>query len=65
MNLNYALIRQTIAAYLSVESYTAVNCDISETAMNIGYSCNMLRDDMNEVFVISGLTLLAVQQQLR
>uniref|UniRef100_A0A8C4F6G3 Phospholipid-transporting ATPase n=1 Tax=Dicentrarchus labrax TaxID=13489 RepID=A0A8C4F6G3_DICLA len=30
--------------------------DKLETAMNIGYSCNMLRDDMNEVFVISGLT---------
>ncbi|XP_039988198.1 probable phospholipid-transporting ATPase IM [Xiphias gladius] len=39
--------------------------DKLETAMNIGYSCNMLRDDMNEVFVISGLTLLEVQQQLR
>ncbi|XP_071752711.2 phospholipid-transporting ATPase ID [Centroberyx gerrardi] len=39
--------------------------DKLETAMNIGYSCNMLRDDMNEVFVISGQTLLEVQQQLR
>uniref|UniRef100_A0A673AEI6 Phospholipid-transporting ATPase n=2 Tax=Sphaeramia orbicularis TaxID=375764 RepID=A0A673AEI6_9TELE len=39
--------------------------DKLETAMNIGYSCNMLRDDMNEVFVISGHTLLEVQQQLR
>uniref|UniRef100_A0A3Q2D3L1 Phospholipid-transporting ATPase n=1 Tax=Cyprinodon variegatus TaxID=28743 RepID=A0A3Q2D3L1_CYPVA len=39
--------------------------DKLETAMNIGYSCNMLRDDMNEVFVISGLTQLEVQQQLR
>ncbi|KAK2842419.1 hypothetical protein Q5P01_012619 [Channa striata] len=39
--------------------------DKLETAMNIGYSCNMLRDDMNEVFVISGYTLLEVQQQLR
>uniref|UniRef100_A0A8C4EZ78 Phospholipid-transporting ATPase n=1 Tax=Dicentrarchus labrax TaxID=13489 RepID=A0A8C4EZ78_DICLA len=38
--------------------------DKLETAMNIGYSCNMLRDDMNEVFVISGHTLLEVQQQL-
>uniref|UniRef100_A0A4W5K5F2 Phospholipid-transporting ATPase n=1 Tax=Hucho hucho TaxID=62062 RepID=A0A4W5K5F2_9TELE len=28
--------------------------DKLETAMNIGYSCNMLRDDMNEVFIISG-----------
>lgn len=33
--------------------------------MNIGYSCNMLRDDMNEVFIISGHTTLEVQQELR
>lgn len=39
--------------------------DVPETAMNIGYSCNLLRDDMNEVFVVSGHTLLEVQQQLR
>ncbi|XP_032378970.1 probable phospholipid-transporting ATPase IM [Etheostoma spectabile] len=39
--------------------------DKLETAMNIGYSCNILRDNMNEVFVISGHTLLEVQQQLR
>lgn len=44
----------------------AVTCvNISETAMNIGYSCNMLRDDMNEVFVISSHTVQEVQQQLR
>lgn len=55
-----------ILAGLSVERHTTVNCLISsETAMNIGYSCNMLRDDMNEVFVISGHTLQDVQQQLR
>ncbi|XP_019896180.1 phospholipid-transporting ATPase ID isoform X5 [Esox lucius] len=39
--------------------------DKLETAMNIGYSCNMLRDDMNEVFIISGHTAAEVQQQLR
>ncbi|KAM7396885.1 hypothetical protein PAMP_019890 [Pampus punctatissimus] len=39
--------------------------DKLETAMNIGYSCYMLRDDMNAVFIISGHTLLEVQQQLR
>uniref|UniRef100_A0A673IBU0 Phospholipid-transporting ATPase n=1 Tax=Sinocyclocheilus rhinocerous TaxID=307959 RepID=A0A673IBU0_9TELE len=38
--------------------------DKLETAMNIGYSCNMLRDDMNEVFIISGHTMLEVQQEL-
>uniref|UniRef100_A0A671MIP7 Phospholipid-transporting ATPase n=1 Tax=Sinocyclocheilus anshuiensis TaxID=1608454 RepID=A0A671MIP7_9TELE len=31
--------------------------DKLETAMNIGYSCNILRDDMNEVFIISGHTM--------
>ncbi|KAK3525638.1 hypothetical protein QTP70_002547 [Hemibagrus guttatus] len=39
--------------------------DKLETAMNIGYSCNMLRDDMNEVFIISGHSMLEVQQELR
>uniref|UniRef100_A0A4W5KG53 Phospholipid-transporting ATPase n=1 Tax=Hucho hucho TaxID=62062 RepID=A0A4W5KG53_9TELE len=39
--------------------------DKLETAMNIGYSCNMLRDDMNEVFIISGHSVSEVQQQLR
>ncbi|XP_020559605.1 phospholipid-transporting ATPase ID isoform X2 [Oryzias latipes] len=39
--------------------------DKQETAVNIGYSCNMLRDDMTDVFVVSGHTLTEVQQQLR
>uniref|UniRef100_A0A8C9S7D5 Phospholipid-transporting ATPase n=1 Tax=Scleropages formosus TaxID=113540 RepID=A0A8C9S7D5_SCLFO len=39
--------------------------DKMETAINIAYSCNMLRDDMNEVFVISGHSVLEVQQQLK
>ncbi|KAL0968678.1 hypothetical protein UPYG_G00270100 [Umbra pygmaea] len=39
--------------------------DKLETAMNIGYSCNMLRDDMDEVFIISGHTAGEVQEQLR
>ncbi|XP_017563788.1 probable phospholipid-transporting ATPase IM isoform X3 [Pygocentrus nattereri] len=39
--------------------------DKLETAMNIGYSCNMLRDDMNEVFIISSHTMLEVQQELK
>ncbi|KAL2093381.1 hypothetical protein ACEWY4_010693 [Coilia grayii] len=39
--------------------------DKLETAMNIGYSCNMLRDDMNEVFVISGHTSVEVACELR
>uniref|UniRef100_A0A8C5U125 Phospholipid-transporting ATPase n=1 Tax=Malurus cyaneus samueli TaxID=2593467 RepID=A0A8C5U125_9PASS len=30
--------------------------DKQETAMNIGYSCNLLNDDMEDVFVIEGST---------
>uniref|UniRef100_A0A6I8N9S6 Phospholipid-transporting ATPase n=1 Tax=Ornithorhynchus anatinus TaxID=9258 RepID=A0A6I8N9S6_ORNAN len=30
--------------------------DKQETAMNIGYSCKLLSDDMNEVFVVSGVS---------
>ncbi|XP_044515985.1 probable phospholipid-transporting ATPase IM [Gracilinanus agilis] len=36
-----------------------------ETAMNIGYSCNMLTDDMNEVFIISGHTAAEVWEELK
>uniref|UniRef100_A0A673I884 Phospholipid-transporting ATPase n=1 Tax=Sinocyclocheilus rhinocerous TaxID=307959 RepID=A0A673I884_9TELE len=39
--------------------------DKLETAMNIGYSCNMLRDDMNEVFIISGHTMLEMALNVR
>ncbi|KAL4660728.1 putative phospholipid-transporting ATPase IM isoform X1 [Arapaima gigas] len=39
--------------------------DKMETAINTAYSCNMLRDDMHEVFVISGHTVVEVQQQLK
>ncbi|TWW76011.1 Phospholipid-transporting ATPase ID [Takifugu flavidus] len=39
--------------------------DKLETAVNIGYSCSMLRDDMEEVFVVSGATSQDVQHQLR
>lgn len=36
-----------------------------ETAVNIGYSCKMLTDDMAEVFIISGHTVLEVRSELR
>ncbi|XP_061409847.1 phospholipid-transporting ATPase ID-like isoform X1 [Lethenteron reissneri] len=38
--------------------------DKQETAVNIGYSCNMLTDDMNEVFVVSGHTVQEVREEL-
>ncbi|XP_076005457.1 putative phospholipid-transporting ATPase IM [Genypterus blacodes] len=39
--------------------------DKQETAENIGYSCNLLREEMNEVFIISGNTPDDVRQELR
>lgn len=38
---------------------------ISETAINIGYACNMLTDDMNDVFIIAGNTAVEVREELR
>lgn len=37
----------------------------TETAVNIGYSCKMLTDNMAEVFIISGHTVQSVRQELR
>uniref|UniRef100_A0A673C2L3 Phospholipid-transporting ATPase n=1 Tax=Sphaeramia orbicularis TaxID=375764 RepID=A0A673C2L3_9TELE len=39
--------------------------DKQETAENIGYSCNLLREEMNEVFIISGNSPEDVRQELR
>ncbi|XP_037836468.1 phospholipid-transporting ATPase ID isoform X2 [Kryptolebias marmoratus] len=39
--------------------------DKQETAVNIGYSCKMLTDDMGEVFIIGGHTVQSVRQELR
>ncbi|XP_061676915.1 phospholipid-transporting ATPase ID [Syngnathoides biaculeatus] len=39
--------------------------DKQETAVNIGYSCKMLTDDMTEVFIITGRTVQRVTQELR
>ncbi|KPP68305.1 putative phospholipid-transporting ATPase ID [Scleropages formosus] len=59
-------VAETIACLtLSSIKIWVLTGDKLETAMNIGYSCNMLRDDMNEVFIITGHTVLEVQQQLR
>lgn len=38
---------------------------VAETAENIGYSCNLLREEMNDVFTISGNSLEDVRQELR
>ncbi|XP_063753235.1 phospholipid-transporting ATPase ID-like isoform X2 [Eleginops maclovinus] len=39
--------------------------DKQETAENIGYSCNLLREEMNGVFIISGNSPEDVRQELR
>ncbi|KAM8865930.1 phospholipid-transporting ATPase ID-like [Synchiropus picturatus] len=39
--------------------------DKQETAENIGYSCNLLREEMNEVFIVSGNSPEEVEQELR
>ncbi|XP_036114007.1 probable phospholipid-transporting ATPase IM isoform X2 [Molossus molossus] len=39
--------------------------DKQETAINISYACNMLTDDMNEVFIITGNTAVEVREELR
>ncbi|XP_062984436.1 phospholipid-transporting ATPase ID-like isoform X2 [Elgaria multicarinata webbii] len=39
--------------------------DKQETAVNIGYSCNMLYDAMKDIFIIHGNTSEAVRQELR
>ncbi|XP_063055580.1 phospholipid-transporting ATPase ID [Engraulis encrasicolus] len=39
--------------------------DKQETAVNIGYSCKMLTDDMTEIFIINGHTVQSVREELR
>ncbi|XP_019065301.1 probable phospholipid-transporting ATPase IM isoform X2 [Fukomys damarensis] len=39
--------------------------DKQETAINIGYACTLLTEDMNDVFVIAGNTVGEVREELR
>ncbi|XP_075154289.1 ATPase phospholipid transporting 8B isoform X3 [Haematobia irritans] len=39
--------------------------DKQETAINIGYSCQLLTDDLADVFIVDGSTLEEVEKQLR
>lgn len=36
----------------------------TETAENIGYSCNMLREDMKEIFIVAANTAEEVREEL-
>ena len=42
-----------------------MNILILETAINIGYSCKLLTDEMEEMFVIDGETYADVEGQLK
>uniref|UniRef100_A0A8C5KYQ5 Phospholipid-transporting ATPase n=1 Tax=Jaculus jaculus TaxID=51337 RepID=A0A8C5KYQ5_JACJA len=39
--------------------------DKQETAVNISYACNVMTDDMDDVFVIAGSTVVEVREELR
>ncbi|XP_072353195.1 phospholipid-transporting ATPase ID [Scyliorhinus torazame] len=39
--------------------------DKQETAVNIGYACNMLHEDMNKIFIIEGSSAEEVRVELR
>ncbi|CAG5867257.1 unnamed protein product [Menidia menidia] len=39
--------------------------DKQETAENIGYSCNMLREEMSEVFIVAANTAQGVKEELQ
>ncbi|KAM4829760.1 putative phospholipid-transporting ATPase IM [Thomomys bottae] len=39
--------------------------DKQETAINVGYACNLLTDDMNDVLVVAGNTGAEVREELR
>ncbi|XP_075885169.1 phospholipid-transporting ATPase ID-like [Nelusetta ayraudi] len=39
--------------------------DKQETAENIGYSCNMLRDEMRGIFIVAATTAEGVREELR
>lgn len=39
--------------------------DKQETAINIGYSCQLLTDEMADVFIVDGFSKAEVEQQLR
>ncbi|KAM9841703.1 phospholipid-transporting ATPase ID [Aulostomus maculatus] len=39
--------------------------DKQETAENIGYSCNMLREEMKEVFIVAANTIEGVREELQ
>ncbi|XP_074052254.1 phospholipid-transporting ATPase FetA-like [Macrotis lagotis] len=59
-------VPETIATLMKANIiFWVLTGDKQETAVNIGYSCNMLNDDMNEVFIIDAKESSMVRQELR
>ena len=59
-----------ILAFASFATFHLSSCVyhrqlISETAINIGYSCKLLTDEMEEMFVVDGETYADVEGQLK
>lgn len=38
---------------------------VSETAINIGYSCQLITDEMEEIFIVDGETYESVEKQMK
>lgn len=51
--------------FIRINHGLIVAVSVAETAENIGYSCNLLREEMNDVFIVSGHSLDDVRQELR
>jgi len=48
-----------------VKSEKCSNAVISETAINIGYSCRLLKEEMEEIYIVDGDTAADVRRQLQ
>lgn len=62
MELGHQLGRHADLVDAGLQKLSSV---LAETAVNIGYSCKMLTDDMTEVFIVTGHTVLEVREELR
>ncbi|XP_059845434.1 phospholipid-transporting ATPase ID-like [Hypanus sabinus] len=59
-------VPQTIATLVKANiKIWVLTGDKQETAVNIGYACNMLQDEMREVFIIEGNDSSEVRNKLR
>ena len=48
-----------------VRFYVNNYVNFSETAINIGYSCQLITDEMEEIFIVDGETAESVEKQMK